>query len=404
MIPTTNSIYLDYHSTTPVDQRVAELMLHYMTTAFGNASSIDHTYGDKAEEAVSQAAKDIAKSIGASTKELIFTSGATESINLAIQGSIPFDTSSKTKPRIAVLPVEHKAVLDTCYALAKKELAEVINLRVDSKGKLNLEHLEKVCASGLSLLCVMAANNEIGNIYPIQEVGQIAKKYHIPFLCDASQAVGKIPINFEEWGITYLTISAHKLYGPKGSGALVVRKGYRLNPILFGGGHQKGLRSGTLNVPGIVGLGEACRLRQLEMEEDEKAIANLRDKLQGLLFKKIPGLIVNGDITSRLSGNLHISIPDVPNSAIIARVRHQLAISTGAACSEGVETPSHVLQAMSLPQEVIEGALRIGIGKFTTPQEIEQAASIISSAVSLTRKALYSSGVTETLRAQAPSF
>lgn len=389
MIPTTNSIYLDYHSTTPVDQRVAELMLHYMTTAFGNASSIDHTYGDEAEEAVSQAAKDIAKLIGASTKELIFTSGATESINLAIQGSIPFDTSSKTKPSIAVLPVEHKAVLDTCYALAKKGLAEVINLQIDSKGRLDLDHLEKVCASGLSLLCVMAANNEIGNIYPIQEVGQIAKKYHIPFLCDASQAVGKIPINFEEWGITYLTISAHKLYGPKGSGALVIRKGYNLNPILFGGGHQKGLRSGTLNVPGIVGLGEACRLRQLEMEEDEKAIAAKRDRLQSLLLEKIPNLVVNGDISSRLAGNLHISIPDVPNSAIIARVRQKLAISTGAACSSGVETPSHVLLAMGLPTEVIEGALRIGIGKFTTYEEIEQTASILSTACILTRQAIY---------------
>jgi cysteine desulfurase len=237
----------------------------------------------------------------------------------------------------------------------------------------------------------MAANNEIGNIYPIQEVGKIAQKYKIPFLCDASQAVGKIPINFEEWGITYLAISAHKLYGPKGSGALVTKKGYRLSPILFGGGHQKGQRSGTLNVPGIVGLGEACRLRLLEMEKDENAITLLRDKLQSLLLDKIPDLTVNGDINSRLSGSLHISIPDVPNSAIIARVRHQLAISTGAACSSGVETPSHVLTAMGLPQEVIEGALRIGIGKFTTLQEIEQAASILTEAVSLTRQALYSS-------------
>ena len=193
-------IYLDHHSTTPVDPRVADQMLYYMTTAFGNASSINHTYGDEAEEAVFQAAKYIAKLIGASTKELIFTSGATESINLAIQGSIPFDISTKTKPRIAVLPVEHKAVLDTCYALEKKKLAEVINLQIDSKGRLNLEHLEKVCASGLSLLCVMAANNEIGNIYPIQEVGKIAQKYNIPFLCDASQAVGKIPIKFDELG------------------------------------------------------------------------------------------------------------------------------------------------------------------------------------------------------------
>ncbi|MCF4967174.1 aminotransferase [Nostoc sp. CMAA1605] len=387
---TANSIYLDYHSTTPVDRRVAELMLHYMITAFGNASSVDHIYGDEANKAVSQASVNVAKLTGASSKEIIFTSGATESINLVIQGSITIDNTAKIKPRIAVLPVEHKAVLDTCYTLAKKGLAEIINLRVDSKGRLDLDNVEKACASGLSLVSVMAANNEIGNIYPIQEVGKIAQNYNIPFLCDASQAVGKIPINFEEWGITYLAISAHKLYGTKGTGALVVRKAHHLNPIFFGGGHQKGIRSGTLNVPGIVGLGEACRLRLLEMEEDEKAIAELRDKLQSLLLSKIPGLVINGDVSSRLSGNLHISIPDVPNSAIIARVRNKLAISTGAACSSGVETPSHVLQAMLLPKEVIEGALRIGIGKFTNSLEIEHAAEILSSAVHLTRQAMCS--------------
>ncbi|WP_322745457.1 cysteine desulfurase family protein [Plectonema radiosum] len=389
MIKQSDIIYLDYHATTPVDTRVAEKMLYYMTTAFGNASSIDHVYGEEAQAAVSQASIHIAKLIGATPREVIFTSGATESINLVIQGSIHKDTN-KTQHRIAVLPVEHKAVLDTCYALAKKGLAEIINLRVDSKGKLDLEHLEKVCASGLSLICVMAANNEIGNIYPIKEVGKIAQKYEIPFLCDASQAVGKIPIKFEEWGITYLAISAHKLYGPKGSGALVVRKKYHLNPILFGGGHQKGFRSGTLNVPGIVGLGEACRLRLLEMEEDENQSVLLRDKLQSLLLEKIPGLVVNGDVDNRLSGNLHISIPDVPNSAIIARVRSKLAISTGAACSSGVETPSHVLTVIALSQEKIEGALRIGIGKFTTYEEIGQASEILSSAVSLTRKVMSS--------------
>ena len=382
-------IFLDYHSTTPVDPRVANKMLHYMTTAFGNASSIDHIYGDEAQEAVSQAAIYVAQLVIASPKEVIFTSGATESINLAIQSSIFFGTNAKNKPSIAVLPVEHKAVLDTCHALAKKGLAEITNLRIDSKGRLDIDHLEQVCANGASLLCVMAANNEVGNVYPIKEIGQIAQKYDIPFLCDASQAVGKIPINFKEWGITYLAISAHKLYGSKGAGALVIRKGYHLEPILFGGGHQKGLRSGTLNVPGIVGLGEACHLRSLEMEEDELAIAAKRDKLQDLLLKSISGLVVNGDVNSRLSGNLHISIPDIPNSAVIARVRQKLAISTGAACSSGVETPSHVLQAMCLPQELIEGALRIGIGKFTTLEEIEQAANILSTAVSLTRQAMY---------------
>ncbi|HAG80535.1 MAG TPA: aminotransferase [Cyanobacteria bacterium UBA12227] len=380
-------IYFDYHATTPVDRRVADRIYHCMTEEFGNASSVDHSWGDRAEEAIKQAAKQVAELVRGSPREIVWTSGATESINLAIQGSL---SPNPGKPhRIALLPLEHKAVLDTCHILEKRGWAELTYLQVDSRGRLNLNHLEQVCAEGLSLLCVMAANNEIGNIYPIEVIAQIAQRYGIPFLCDASQAVGKIPLNFQDWGITYLAISAHKLYGPKGSGALVIRKGYHLEPILFGGGHQKGIRSGSLNVPGIVGLGEACRLRLLEMDEDEKAIACLRDRLQSLLIDKIPGLIINGDVSCRLAGNLHISMPDVPNSAIIARVRSKLAISTGAACSSGVQTPSHVLQAMALSSNVIEGALRIGIGKFTTFEEIEQAAEILATAVSLTRQLMY---------------
>jgi cysteine desulfurase len=385
---TKHRIYLDYHSTTPVDPRVAACVYHYMTEEFGNASSIDHEWGDRAEDAVKQAAKHVAALIGASPREIIWTSGATESINLAIQGSLP---SHPEKPhRIVLLPLEHKAVLDTCQALAKQGWAELIYLQVDSKGRLDLDHLEQVCMEGVSLLCVMAANNEIGNIYPIQKIGQIAQRYGIPFLCDGSQAVGKIPVQFEEWGITYLALSAHKLYGPKGVGALVVRKGHHLEPLLFGGGHQKGMRSGTLNVPGIVGLGEAGRLRSLEMEEDERAIATKRDLLQTLLLEKIPELVVNGDNSSRLAGNLHISAPDIPNSAVIARVRAQLAISTGSACSSGVEAPSYVLQALDLTAEIIEGAIRIGIGKFTTEEEIKEAASILADAVARVSKVLCS--------------
>jgi cysteine desulfurase len=235
----------------------------------------------------------------------------------------------------------------------------------------------------------MAANNEIGTIAPIQTIGQIAQTYNIPFLCDASQAVGKIPINFADWGITYLAISAHKLYGPKGAGALVIKKGHPLAPLLFGGGHQKGMRSGTLNVPGIVGLGEACHLRQLEMDDDESAIAAQRDRLQTLLQTQIPDLVVNGDTANRLAGNLHISFGDIPNSAVIARVRHLLAISTGAACSSGVETPSHVLRAISLPDNLIEGALRIGLGKFTTDAEVNQAADILATTVSQIRQVMW---------------
>lgn len=381
-------IYLDYHATTPVDIRVADRIYHCMTEEFGNASSVDHEYGDHAKNAVKQAAKHVANLVGSSQREIIWTSGATESINLAIQGSLP--PNPEKAYRIGLMPLEHKAVLDTCQAFEQRGWAELVYLKIDSKGRLDIANLEQVCVQGLSLVCVMAANNEIGNFYPIQEIGQIAQHYKVPFLCDGSQAVGKIPIQFEDWGITYLAISAHKLYGSEGVGALVIRKDYYLKPLVFGGGHQKGMRSGTLNVPGIVGLGEACRLRSLEMEEDEKAIANLRDTLQKLLLEKIPNLIINGDITSRLSGNLHISIPDIPNSAVIARVRQNLAISTGSACSSGVETPSHVLQAMGLPSQVIEGALRIGLGKFTTLEEIEQTTKILVSAVRQIREAMSS--------------
>jgi cysteine desulfurase len=380
-------IYLDYHATTPTDRRVADRIYHVMTEEFGNASSTDHEWGDRAESIVKQSAQQVAELIGASPREIIWTSGATESINLAILGSLP--PSPERPYRIALSPLEHRAVLDTCHALKKRGWAELIYLKVDAKGKIDLEYLEKVCAEGISLLCVMAANNEIGNIYPIQAIAQITQRYNIPFLCDASQAVGKTPIHFNEWGITYLAISAHKLYGSKGVGALVVRKGYHLEPIIFGGGHQKGMRSGTLNVPGIVGLGEACRLRSLEMEEDEKRIATMRDRLQALLLAKIPNLIINGDVTSRLAGNLHISIPSIPNSAIIARVRAKLAISTGSACSSGVEAPSHVLREMKLPDNVIEGALRIGIGKFTTDAEIDQAAETLAIAIKQIMQALH---------------
>ncbi len=372
-------IYLDYHATSPVDRRVANRVYHCMTEEFGNASSTDHAWGDRAEAAIQQAAQQVAGLIGASPREIVWTSGATESINLAIQGSL---APNPTKPhRIGLMPLEHKAVLDTCRVLEKRGWAELVYLQVDSRGRLDLEHLEQVCAKGLSLLCVMAANNEIGNLYPIQKIGQMAQHYGIPFLCDGSQAVGKIPMQFEAWGITYLAISAHKFYGPKGVGALVVRKGYHLEPLIFGGGHQRGMRSGTLNVPGIVGLGEACRLRSLEMEADERAIASQRDRFQKRLLEKIPHLVINGDLQNRLAGNLHISIPGVPNSAVIARIRHQLAISTGSACSSGVEAPSHVLQALSLPEEIVDGSLRIGLGKFTTEEELSAAAEILTEAV-----------------------
>ena len=384
-----SSIYLDYHSTTPVDRRVADKMLHSMTTAFGNASSVDHSYGDEAAQAVKKARQQVAELINASPQEIIFTSGATESVNLAIQGHFPQNLTSLPS-RLIVSPIEHKAVLDTCKAIANQGLAEIVWLKVDRQARIDLEYLERVCSDGASLLCIMAANNEVGNIYPLQSIGQIAQKYNIPFFCDASQAVGKIPINFSDWGISYLTLSGHKFYAPKGIGALVVRKDYSLKPLFYGGEHQKGLRPGTLNVAGIVGLGKACSLRQLEMDADEKAIAAKRDRLQNLLLAKIPNLIVNGDLQNRLAGNLHLSIPNIPNSAIVARIRDKLAISTGSACSSGTTTSSHVLRLMQLPETQIEGALRIGIGKFTTEAEIDLAAEILSDTVARISKILTS--------------
>lgn len=378
-------IYLDYHATTPVDPRVASVVMEYMLTEFGNASSIDHTYGDRADRLVKQAAKQVADLVGAVPREVIFTSGATESINLVLQG-LPKKSPSTHKLKIALLPIEHKAVLDTCEALTKKGIAEIIFLKVDLQSKLDLEYLETTCAQGIDLICVMAANNEIGTIYPVPEIGAIAQRYDIPFLCDATQAVGKIPINFRDWGITYLALSGHKMYAPKGIGALILRKGYQLEPLIYGGGQQKGIRAGTLNVAGIAGLGEACRLRQQEMLEDEQVIAAKRDRLQSLLLESIPELMINGDHLNRLAGNLHISIPNIPNKAIIARIRDQLAIATGSACSSGVESASHVLQAINLPPNLIEGALRISIGKFTTDVEIDRAANILIASVHKTQQ------------------
>ena len=359
-----------------------------MTKGFGNASSTDHEIGDAAEAAVKEAKGHIANLVGASPRDIIFTSGSTESINLAIQGTIQHLENKGIYPHIALSAVEHKAVLDTCLVLEEQGRVKLSILPGDTQARIDLVHLEQACASGIHLLCVMAANNEVGTTYPVEKIAHIAQTYNVPFLCDASQAVGKIPIYFQNWGITMLSLSAHKFYGPPGVGALVVKRGHPLEPLLYGGGHQRGLRSGTLNLPGIVGLGEACRLRILEMEEDERAIGEKRDRLQKLLTDKIPGLIVNGDQENRLAGNLHVSIPGIPNSAVIARVRHKLAISTGSACSSGVEAPSHVLRAMNLDEDIVEGSLRIGLGKFTTDAEVATAAEILSQTVHSIRVAM----------------
>ncbi len=384
----TPPIYLDYHATTPTDPRVAARVLDAMTAGFGNASSVDHAIGDRAATAIQTARRQIAALLHCRPRDLLFTAGATESLNLAIQGRVNYLASQGKTARVACTAVEHEAVLATCRALAHQGRIQLQEIPVNRQAQLDLKAVETLCAAGLDLLCVMAANNEVGTLYPVRELAAIANRYGTAYLCDAAQALGKIPLDFQGWGIALLAGSAHKLYGPQGIGLLAVRSDQGLQPLCYGGGQQQGLRPGTLNLPGIVGFGEACRWRLAEMAQDEAEIARQRDRLQALLHARIPGLQVNGDRDNRLAGNLHIAIPGIPNSAITARLHPQLAIATGSACSSGVEQPSHVLRAMQLPEATLESALRLGLGKFTTPADIDRAAELLVATVDQIRQLL----------------
>ena len=370
-------IYLDNHATTPTDPRVAEIALHYMLEAFGNASSVDHVFGDAAQRATEVAKERVAELLGASDSRVIFTSGATEAINLAIQGLVRLDSDRTGPVRIVVSAIEHPAVLHTCEALKNQGLASVDVLRVDRQARIDVQELARRCRKGVDLVCIMAANNEVGTIYPIAHVATVAHEHGALLLTDATQLAGCGTIRFTEWGVDMLAFSGHKMYGPMGAGALVLARGVRLAPIVYGGGHQDGHRAGTVNVPGVAALGEACRLRLAEGVDDAHRMRKLRDKLQLLLEDTLPTLSVNGDQSNRLPGNLHVSISGIPNQAVIARVRKHLAISTGASCSSGIEAPSHVLRAMGLDEARLSGALRIGVGKFNTDNEIHKAARIL---------------------------
>lgn len=384
MMPSTPlPIYLDHHATTPVDSRVGAVILRAMTTDFGNANSMEHLYGEVAADLVAEARCKVAALVGADPMGVHFTSGSSESIRLAMAHAV--SSCQRTPLRMALTTVEHRAVLDTVAAYETREEVAVHWIPVDDRARLDLATLEKICREGVDLVCVMAANNEVGTIYPLEEVARIAGRAGACTLIDATQAAGRIPIQFAAWGMVYLTISAHKIYGPKGVGALVVPP--ELN-VRSAHGHTPGTGDGTPNVPGIAGLGEACRLRQVEGDSDEIRMTAQRDRLEGLLLTSIDGLVVNGDHEHRLSNNLHISVPDVPNDAVVARLRRYVALSTGAACSSGVDMPSHVLRAMGLPDALQDGALRIGIGKFTTDDEIERAAKHITEAVIATRDAM----------------
>ncbi|MBY0477469.1 MAG: IscS subfamily cysteine desulfurase [Chitinophagaceae bacterium] len=362
-------IYMDYNATTPVDPRVMETMLPYYTTHFGNAASRTHAFGWVAEEAVSIAREQVGSLINAASSEIIFTSGATEAVNLTIRGV--FDLYHAKGKHIITCNIEHKAVLDTCE-LIKSMGGEITILEVMPNGLPDLSVLEKAIRADTILISIMYANNEIGTIMPIAEIGAIAKKHGVLFFSDATQAVGKIPVDVIKDNIDLLALSAHKLYGPKGVGALYVRRKnprVKLKALQYGGGHEKGMRSGTLNVPGIVGLGKACAISKTEMDVEIKRISKLRDQLlNGLLALGCTAL--NGEKNNLLPhvANVSFSIPGA--NQLIHQLQKQIAVSSGSACTSASTEPSYVLKALGIGDELAAGSIRFSLGRFTTEKEI----------------------------------
>lgn len=373
-------VYLDNNATTRVDSRVLETMLPFFTEQFGNAASRSHPFGWQAEEAVEYAREQTARLIGAETKEIIFTSGATESDNLAIKGV--YETYAARGNHIITCVTEHKAVLDTCRHLEKSG-AEVTYLTVDHSGMVDLPELEAAIKPTTILIAIMYANNEIGVIQPIKEIGTIAKKHNVIFFTDATQAVGKISVNVVEDAIDVMAFSAHKMYGPKGVGALYVRRRnprVKLASQMDGGGHEKGMRSGTLNVPGIVGLGKACEICRLEMEQDTTRIQQLRDKLENALLQ-IEATYLNGHAIHRLPHVSNISFKYVEGDPLLMGFNKNIAVSTGSACTSASIEPSFVLKALGLGNELAHSSIRFGLGRFTTEEEIDYAIEHITATV-----------------------
>ena len=372
-------IYLDNSSTTPVDPRVLEAMVPYFTNVFGNAASRNHSFGWSAEDAVDNAREQIASLIGSSAKEIIFTSGATESNNLAIKGV--FEMYAQKGNHIITVETEHKAVIDTCLHVEKLG-AEVTFLKVNEKGLIDLEELKAAVKDNTVLISIMYANNEIGVIQPIREIAEIAKEAGVLFHTDATQAVGKIPVDVIKDGIHLMSFTAHKMYGPKGVGALYVRRKnprVKVTAQIDGGGHERGMRSGTLNVPGIVGFGKAAELCQQDMEKDTARIGALRDRLESELTQ-IEESYVNGSIEHRLPHVANISFTYVEGEGLMMGVK-DLAVSSGSACTSASLEPSYVLKALGLDDELAHSSLRFGLSRFTTDEEIDYAIDCVKTAV-----------------------
>jgi len=363
-------VYLDNNATTPVDPRVLEMMLPFFTMHFGNAASNSHAYGWEAAEAVKYAREQVAALINSEPEEIIFTSGATESDNLALKGVYEMYTSKGN--HIITVKTEHKAVLDSCKHLEKKG-AEITYLNVKKDGLIDLEELKNSIKSTTILIAVMHANNETGVIQPVQQISRIAKKNSILFFSDAAQAVGKIPVDVIKDGIDLMSFSAHKIYGPKGIGALYVRRKnprVRLSSQMDGGGHERGIRSGTLNVPAIVGFGKACELCRIQMQNDAEKTSKQRNKLEKELAK-IKDVCINGNIQHRLPNASNLSFKNINSSELMAKLSKKIAVSSGSACTSASQSPSHVLKAMGLSDEMALSSLRFSLGRFTTDEEID---------------------------------
>jgi cysteine desulfurase len=373
-------IYLDNNATTPMDPRVLEAMTPYFLEDYGNAASRNHPFGWKAEEAVDYAREQVAKLIGADPKEIIFTSGATEGDNLGIKGV--FEMYAQKGNHIITATTEHKAVLDTCKHIEKLG-GEVTYLQVKPDGLIDLAELEAAIKPNTILISIMYANNEIGVVNPVQEIGAIAKKHGVLFFTDAVQAVGKIPVNVIKDGIDIMAFTAHKMYGPKGVGALYVRRKnprVKVTAQMDGGGHERGMRSGTLNVPGIVGMGKACEICMQDMEADAKRLSKLRDKLENALML-LEETYVNGSVQSRLPHVSNISFKHVEGEGLLMGFNKNIALSSGSACTSASLEPSYVLKALGLGDDLAHSSLRFGLGRFTTDEQIDYTVKAISDTV-----------------------
>jgi cysteine desulfurase len=378
-------IYMDNHATTPVDPRVFEAMRPYLTNVFGNSASRNHSFGWEAEEATEKARKQVASLIGATSKEIVFTSGATESDNLALKGVA--EMYAEKGNHIITAATEHKAILDTCKRL-EKHGTRVTYLPVQQNGLVDLDQLKAAITDKTVLISIMHANNEIGVLQPIREIGRIARERGVLLHTDGTQAAGKVPVNVLDDNIDLMSISAHKMYGPKGVGALYVRRRnprVQLTAQMDGGGHERGMRSGTLNVPGIVGLGEACALAQAEMPAESKRMAFLRDRLKDRLMNSLDEVYINGTLEHRLPNNLNISFAYVEGESLLMGI-NEIAVSSGSACTSATLEPSYVLKALGAGDDLAHSSIRFGLGRFNTEEEVDYVAGKVIEVVKKLRE------------------